>query len=538
MQLIMNPGAPDEQVFLLPEGPVTIGRAAECSVGVIHKSLSRLHARLELEAGRIFLVDLGSKNGTFIGAVQIQRRELREGDTFRCGQVTFQLASTSLSVSEEPLPTQVHSLQTRFSPTTMGELLRPHAEPGANTALKMKPVSGEGRANNKLQILLKVSQLLSSPGSIDELLDRVLQLVFQILEVDRAAILLVEPLSGQLRPRVARASGELPPGPFYSQHIVEYVRGHGVAALFSDARRDPRLGSADSVLQQSICASMCVPLMPRDSVLGVLYVDNLSRAHGFTQEDLEFLTAFGNQAAIALDNSLLRQQLEEEAVLRTNYLRFFPPATLKKLQLARSAQLGVIETEVTILFSDISQFTELSSKLQPRQVVDLLNEYFPVMADIVFRYEGTLEKYIGDALMAVWGAPFAHPDDVDRAVCAAVEMQQALARLNARWRAKGWTEIRIHVGINTGRAAAGNIGSEQYLQYATIGDAANLASRVCAAARPGEILLTEATLARWRERSWPVTPLPPLRGPVTPPLAVHRVNWQLPPGVEPEPHTG
>jgi adenylate cyclase len=530
MQLIMNPGALEEQTFVLPEGPVTIGRTPECTVCVVHKSLSRRHARLEREGGRIVLEDLGSKNGTFVGAVQVQRHELREGEIFRCGQVSFLLARSSPSLSEEPMPTQVRSLQTRFSPT-MGDLLRPHAEPGANTALKMKPVSGEGRANNKLQILLKVSQLLSSPGSIDEVLDRVLQLVFQILEVDRAVILLVEPASGQLRPRVARASGELPAGPFYSQHIVDYVRKHSVAALFSDARRDPRLGSADSVLRQSICASMCVPLKPRDTVMGVLYLDNLTRANGFTQEDLEFLTAFANQAAIALDNSLLRQQLEEEAVMRTTYLRFFPPATIKKLQLARSAQLGVIETEVTILFSDISQFTSLSSTLEPRQVVDLLNEYFPVMADIVFRHEGTLEKYIGDALMAVWGAPVAHPDDVDRAVRAAVEMQRALARLNARWRTQDRPELNIHVGLNTGRVAAGNIGSEQYLQYATIGDATNVATLVCSAARPGEILLTDATLERWRERAWPVTPLPPLpEHGRQEPLTLHRVEWRGPLG--------
>ena len=531
MQLIMNPGSVDEQTFVLPEGPVTIGRTPECTVCVVHKSLSRRHARLERVGGRIILEDLGSKNGTFVGAAEIQRHELREGESFRCGQVSFRLVSSSPSLSEEPMPTQVRSLQTRFSPTTMGELLRPHADPESNTALKMKPVSGDVRAHNKLQILLKVSQLLSSPGSIDEVLDRVLQLVFQILEVDRAAILLVEPGSGQLRPRVARASGELPAGPFYSQHIVDYVRTHSVAALFSDARRDPRLGSADSVLRQSICASMCVPLKPRDTVMGVLYLDNLTRAHGFTQEDLEFLTAFANQAAIALDNSMLRQQLEEEAVMRTTYLRFFPPATIKKLQLARSAQLGVIETEVTILFSDISQFTALSSTLEPRQVVDLLNEYFPVMADIVFRHEGTLEKYIGDALMAVWGAPVPHPDDVDRAVRAAVEMQRALARLNARWRAQGRPELNIHVGLNTGQVAAGNIGSEQYLQYATIGDATNVASRVCAAARPGEILLTGATLERWRERAWSVTPLPPLpEYGRQEPLTLHRVEWRGPLG--------
>ncbi|HEY0096994.1 MAG TPA: adenylate/guanylate cyclase domain-containing protein, partial [Archangium sp.] len=431
---------------------------------------------------------------------------------------------------------QVQPLHTQFSPAAMDELLERSPEASSGSALRVKRASHESRANEKLQVLLKVSQLLSSPGQIETLLERILDLVFQIMEVDRVAILLVDPTTGMLRPRVARVSaGEAPAGAFYSQRIVDYVRTHSVAALFSDAWMDPRLNDAASVVLQSIRASMCAPLKPRDEVLGVLYVDNLSRADGFSQEDLEFLTAFANQAAIALDNSLLAQRLADEAVLRNSYLRFFPPATLKKLQMAKGGPLETIETEVTVLFSDISGFTALSSELEPRQVVDLLNDYFPVMADIVFRYEGTLEKYIGDALMAVWGAPFAHLDDVDRAVRAAVEMQQALARLNARWRAKGWTEIRIHVGLNTGRVAAGNIGSEQYLQYATVGDAANIASQVCAAARPGEILLTGTTLERWRERSWPLTPLPPLPGRQEP-LMLHRVSWQLP--FTEEPPTG
>jgi adenylate cyclase len=199
--------------------------------------------------------------------------------------------------------------------------------------------------------------------------------------------------------------------------------------------------------------------------------------------------------------------------------------------MARGAPLETIETEVTVLFSDISGFTALSSTLEPRQVVDLLNDYFPVMAEIVFKYEGTLEKYIGDALMAVWGAPFSHPDDADRAVRAAVEMQRALAELNARWRAQGRPELQIHVGLNTGRVAAGNIGSEQYLQYATIGDATNVASRVCSAAADGEICMNSTTFERWRDRAWPTNPLPPVqvKG-KREPLSLHRLDWREPSG--------
>jgi adenylate cyclase len=532
MRLIVNPGALNEQVFELSNNdPVSIGRTEESTVCVLHKSLSRRHALVERDGERVILRDLNSKNGTFVNEVRIERCELRGGETFRCGEVRFKLVSgRSQEFSSGLAPTQVQSLQTQlFSPGAVAELLEEHAG-GVGSALKVKRSGGEDRAKDKLQVLLRVGQLLSSPGPIDELLERILQLVFQILEVDRAAILLVEPSSGQLRPRVTRSSsGDSPSGQFYSQHIVEYVRTHNVAALFSDARMDPRLGDAASVMLQSIRASMCTPLNHREQLLGVLYVDNLTRPNGFTEEDLEFLTAFANQAAIALENSVLHQRLQEEAVLRNTYLRFFPPATIKKLQSERGAHLRVVEAEVAVLFSDISNFTELSSVLEPRQVVDLLNEYFPVMAEIVFRHEGTLEKYIGDALMAVWGAPFSHPDDIDRAVRAAVEMQQALEGLNARWRSEGRQEIQIHVGINTGRVAAGNIGSEKYLQYATIGDATNVASRVCSAAASGEICLTDSTFARWRDRAWPTTlrPAVPLKG-KTEPLDLYLLEWRTP----------
>ncbi len=523
MWLIVNPGLLTEQVLPLPEGLTTIGRTEENSVYVLHASLSRRHAHLERAGAQVVLIDQGSKNGTFVNEIRVTRCELRAGDFFRCGDVSFKL----MAPASDPKPTHVQDLRTRFSPAAMEELLLSARTPGSSI-LKLRQVAlKDSRAAEKLQVLLKVSQMLSSLGPIDELLQRVIQLVFRILEVDRAAIFLVDPASGTLRPRVARlSSGEEPSGHFYSQQILDYVRDRSVAALFADALQDPRLEGASSVMRQSIHASMCVPLKPHNEVLGVLYVDNLTQANRFTEEDLEFLTAFANQAAIALESSMLSQRLAEEAALRNTYLRFFPATVIKKLESSRGAPLERVETEVTVLFSDISGFTSLSSKLPPTQVMDLLNEYFPVMAEIVFRHEGTLEKYIGDALMAIWGAPFPQPDDADRALRAAVEMQHALARLDARWKTEGKPELQIHVGLNTGRVAAGNIGSEHYLQYATIGDATNVASRICSAASDGEICIAEATFQRCRERAWPLIKLPPVqvKGKQEP-LTLYRVDW-------------
>ncbi|RKH46616.1 adenylate/guanylate cyclase domain-containing protein [Corallococcus sicarius] len=515
MRLILNPGQVDERVVMLPEGTTTLGRTEENGIRVPHPSLSRRHARLERQGGRVVLVDLDSKNGTFVGPHRVKRQELGHGQTFRCGEVSFQLVSSDTPLPDGWGPLRTQPLETRFSGGPMESLL---------------DTRSPDRTRDKLQVLLKVGQILSSPGPVDGLLERVVQLVFQIWAVDRAAVLLTDRDSGELVPRVARgAQGGTLPERFYSQHIVDYVHSRGVAALFTDARDDARLVGADSVFRHSIRASLCVPLRTRDSVLGVLYLDSLKQGGLFTDEDLEFLTAFANQAAVALDHAHLARRLEEEAVLRNAYQRFFPPDVVRQLKALRGVPLEVREANVTILFSDITGFTAMSSRLQPRQVVDMLNAYFPVMADIVFRHEGTLEKYIGDALMAVWGAPFARPDDADRAVRAAVEMQRALQALNARWRAEGAPEIHVHIGLNSGPVAAGNIGSERYLQYATVGDATNVASRVCGVARPDEVLLTDATRALLTPEAFALEPLVPVavKGREEP-LSLFRARWEPP----------
>ncbi|WP_342380609.1 GAF domain-containing protein [Myxococcus stipitatus] len=521
MRLILNPGREGEQELLLPEGTTTLGRTDACSVCVLHKSLSRRHARLERDGARVLLVDEGSKNGTFVGDTRVQRRELQAGDSFRCGEVWFQLLAGGGDTEGTLSPLHTRTLETRFSLASKETLLE-------SPRLKVRPTTEGDTTRERFQVLLAVAQLLASPVPLDTLLERILQLVFRILDVDRAAVLLEDETTGGLRPRVARsADGQRPSqGYFFSQSIVDSVHANGMAALYSNALRDLRLNSADSIHTQSIHSAMCVPLQSRDARLGVLYVDNRSRGGLFTEADLEFLTAFAHQAAAAIDNVRLTQRLEEEAVLRNTYLRFFPPDVVRRLQTSPGGALEVVETEVTVLFADISEFTSLSSSLRPREVVDMLNAYFPVMADAVFRHEGTLEKYIGDALMAVWGAPFSRGDDADRALRAAVDMQRDLQGLNARLLARGHPELRIHVGLNSGPAAAGNIGSERYLQYATLGDVTNVASRVCGVARAGEIVLSESTRTRLEQSRWPLAPLPPTRVKgKDAPLVLHRVEW-------------
>ena len=493
-RVIANPGRRDERVHELDPGETLIGRGRESDIRVPNKSLSRQHARLKIEQGRTTITDLGSKNGTFIDGQRVEdEAELFDGQQFSCGDVVFVFSDAEFSVARPE--TMVREISAEASRALVSDLL---GNRGEGRGLRLRTQKLPKTAAGRLEVLLEVGRLLSSPAeSIDNQLVKILDLVFSILDIDRAAIIMIDPKTGEFESPVVesrrRESADGQPE-IYSKHILNYVRERSVAALFSDAAADPRLEGANSIHLHSVRSSMCAPLKPHDEIIGVLYVDNLTLPAAFDGDDLELLSAFAAQAAIAIENSRLYQRLQEEAVKRNNLLRFFPPTTIAQL-MKDPDKLGTeaIDTEVTALFCDISGFTALSAKMDPRDVVELLNQYFPVITEIVFEHEGTLEKYIGDALLAVWGAPFRRLDDAKRALQAAVEMQIAIERLTAQL-SDDSPPLRIHIGLNSGRVAAGNIGSQHYLQYATIGDATNIASRVCGLASPGEIALAVPTL--------------------------------------------
>jgi adenylate cyclase len=134
----------------------------------------------------------------------------------------------------------------------------------------------------------------------------------------------------------------------------------------------------------------------------------------------------------------------------------------------------------------------MSETMNPDEIASLLTEYFTEMVDILFEHGGTLDKFMGDAIMALWGAPIAHEDDADRAMACALDQLQALGKMNAKWKERGRPELGIGIGINFGEVFAGNIGSNRRLEYTVIGDAVNVASRLCSSAGPNEILISES----------------------------------------------
>lgn len=544
--IIQNQGTPHERICDLRYGVNTIGRGLDNSIVVEDdaRSLSRHHAEIQVTDKGIFVTDLNSSNGTLVNQIKIAQQKLNHNDLVQFGSVIFRLvdelkieaSSSGSEINAIANPTNASSglsILMRVSPeksrVNMQDLLKQNIAT-SGSVLMIQESDEAQRTSAKLRVLLEVSQELSSPEAYSALPEKILELLLKIMSVDRAVLLLVDEKTGNLEPKASKFSNPNATAnlDFYSRKIANFVLKQGDAIISDDASGDRRFDSSQSIIQQSIQAAMCAPLKPRDRTIGVLYVDNLSHGHAYHKEDLEFLSSLANQAAIAIENANLYQSMQSEVIRRTKLERFFPAAVSQKIEEGWDLN-RIIETEVTALFSDISGFTEMTAPMQPRKVLEFLNEYFKVMVeDIVFPFGGTLEKYIADALLAVWGSPYQRDDDAIMAVNAAIAMQWAMRKLNEDWTEQGRDlQIQIHIGLNTGMVASGNIGSENLIQYTNIGDTMNVASRICTAAQAGDVFISESTKVKIESLHLPLEKLDliKVKGKEEP-LQLYRILWE------------
>ncbi|MFN3926048.1 MAG: adenylate/guanylate cyclase domain-containing protein [Pseudanabaenaceae cyanobacterium] len=520
-----------EEIHALEHGHNTIGRHPDNHICNSHLSLSRHHAEIILEGQKVILIDKDSRNGTFVNNLRIQRCELKDGDEIRFGELFARYVHTSIRSDFDVIKTIQHDI------TDIKELIEDNPQRSGSAIKLRSTITLEERNLAKLNILLQIGRELGAMTELEPLLAKLLDLLFQIMEVERGAILLVNPETGLLEPKAVKTRHTDRHQRIYSQRIVNFIFRTGNAIISNNPQLDsrfPQMDTTDSIVMHAITGSMGVPLKINDRAIGVLYVDNINEVSAYTEEDLDFLAAIAGQATVAIKNALLSEKIRTAAILQAKFARFFPRSVIQQLMTADNIE--IVESDVTIVFADITNFTELSSAMPPRQVIAMLNQYFTVMVeDIIFPYEGTLEKYIGDALLAVWGAPYQKPDDAERALRASIAMQKALIELNQLWQKQHtippqFLPLQIHIGIHSGIVAAGNIGSPQLIQYATIGDTTNLTNRICNEAKGGEILLSQSTvdrLDRMFMTDLPLEKLPPtyLKG-KTNPIQLYRLHWQ------------
>jgi len=491
--------SPDgDQIFELRRGAtLMVGRALTSDVPLLDPTVSRRHASLLVGDSGIDLNDLGSSNGTFVNGARVEHARLAPGDVLTFGKLTF-------NVSESPNAengTDGHGA--RFAPTIVRQRAVPDAQQAFAEALRAsgsQPVVDETaivrhddqRVRQKLALLLEVSKALTRAFEPQALLEKIAGIVFQILDVDRFSILLLDDV-GDLVPSIARDRGGASLGRTVPLSIARKAIEEKVAILSDNAPEDARF-TGQSIVHQQVRSAVCAPLVGSENrVLGVLYVDSLTSAHRFGEDDLDFVVAFSGIVAVAIENSRFAERIRHEALVRSNFERFFSPGMAARIAGSPDAiVLGGDRRRVAVLFGDIRNFTPLSATMDPDETAQLLTEFFTEMVECVFKHGGTLDKFIGDAVMAQWGAPISERDDADRALDAAVDMMRSLERLNEDWRAQGRPELQIGIGLNYGEAFAGNIGSDRRLEFTVIGDTVNTASRLCAWADGGEILLSQA----------------------------------------------
>ena len=507
--------------FNLVREEISVGRDKDNDIVLSDQRASRQHAQIKKENDQYVIHDLGSVNGTLVNETRTSTAALKHNDQIKIGNSILiflekeertETIQKNLVVSQEsdyedwtektisvsPDDSCLAGFEAR--PVSRKEkkrkfqLSRKQEEPEPQDELESLE-----RANKALYVLYEISRQLNSMKSFDEILKEMMDLLFKVIDADYGFLILTDhrkeedysPLIVKYRDETKKGTKEIKA----SRSIINRVIDDKVALLTSNAQEDSRLGATESLISQNIRSAMCVPLWQKDEIIGIIQLDSVRYDNQFTEDELELLKTIGCQMAMILEQASLNNKLREEELMRNKLERFHSPQViemiLKSNQETKENIMEAKELEATVLFTDIVGFTPLSEKMEPKDINMLLNKHFSKMTDIIFDLDGTLDKYIGDSLMAVFGAPFGQDNDAERAVTAALKMKEALeAEKKTDSREK---ELNIRIGINTGQITAGNIGSPKRMEYTVLGDAVNVASRLESIAEPNQILIGEET---------------------------------------------
>ena len=341
------------------------------------------------------------------------------------------------------------------------------------------------RENARYRIAQEFHKRVSLERSVEAMVDRILSVVFELLNADGAAVWLTNGRSAS-KSKTGTAMVDVP------RAIIDQALTSTNGVLTSNALLDQRFDRSESVMIRGIKSVMAVPLRTRNGTIGILYVESTSMSAAFTEEDLPVFDAIAAQSAILLDNAALVAQVQREVETRASLSRFLSQAAVDEVLSGRlKVNMAGQTAEVTVLFADIRGFTTMSGHMPPEEVVAFLNAFFGEAVDAVERNGGMVDKFIGDCVMALWGALDQRQDDARRCIAAALEMVERARRITVNGQ-----PLDIGVGITTGPAVVGAIGAQRRLDYTAIGATVNLAARLCSIAGTGEVIVTSDTLMR------------------------------------------
>ncbi len=499
-----------EETRVLAEGEVRLGRGTENEIVLPDFSVSRRHATLRKEAETWVVQDLMSTNGVQVNGVSTQRARLRPGDLVKVGvfEIRFEEVSAGPASGSAMEPGGGGVV-----PVGTATIVRSLADFNADYGLD-RPGERGGRSEKRRDLdqayssrifgfLTRLARLLIRSDSVEEVLTRVMEVAFDVLPVDRGFILLRDEEGGVPICELARTGDRVEYRPQsevpVSRTMVDQVMRDRVALLTYDALADQRLAGGESIRIHKIRAAMTAPLWSGEKIIGVLQVDTPFHAGTFTEQDLDLLTALANYAAVAVERLRYAETAEFERQVRSRLERYHSPAVIESIveraSRAEEPEVGRMRlAEATVLFADLAGFTPVSESSSPSEVAALLEAYFTHAVEAIFAAGGTLDKFIGDCVMAFFGAPVAQPDHAVRAVRAALAIQEAQERSNAERTAHGLPALRVRIAINSGPVMVGDVGSQRRVDYTVLGNTVNVAARLeSEVAEPGEVTLGAET---------------------------------------------
>ncbi len=467
----------EEKRHVIEKEKITIGRLSDNDISIPDSTVSRYHAEIVKFGDSFVLRDLDSKNGSYVNSERVLEAFLKDGDLITLGkfEMRFEIIKDVRIVEETPESSAISTAKSvrEFIPSLEEKVM-------------------EERRIEYLAPLVKLGKSLILSRSLDEILQNCMDTIFELIPADRASIIFYDPFKDALIPQLTRERGKTSETLTISKTIAMKCVKEGLAILVTDAPLDQRFAGAESILIYGIKSAISVPLWLQNSTLGLIYVDSTEPNRILGNEHMEILSILANYSAIAIEQFRVSQKLLEEMKIRSRLERYHSPSIVSRLMELTQLQPSFQEMEVSVLFMDIVGFTSIAEELEPSEVGNFLNKFFSEMTKIVFEYEGTLDKYIGDAIMAVFGAPFPQSDHARRAVKAGLEMIKRAEEITR----KGviGREVRIRIGINSGRVVVGDFGSPMRMEYTCIGDTVNVASRIeSSVAMPGKVIIGEGT---------------------------------------------
>jgi len=377
----------------------------------------------------------------------------------------------------------------------------------------------------RMRLLLRLTQELGGSVELDGLLRRLLATLADTMGAIRASLILTDG-ADQERPSCYSSSHHTATGGLAAilrRGVAGWVLRERLPAVIADTRSDSRWFCAESH-HFKVRAVAAVPLLHGSATLGVVTLVHHTPGF-FTDEHVDLLSTFVRQIMVqatekaqrnrvAIDEylRLIRQQERERT--QTILRRYLSPQVAAQILSAEVHPRPPVECQVAVIFADLRDFTSLTERIDPRVVVEqILRRYFMALTEVLYAHDGTVDKFLGDGLIGVFGAPIASPDDARRALEAAVAMQQAVATLADGWRTELGCTIGMGIGLSYGPALIAHVGSEQRQDYTLIGDVVNTAARLSKVARSGQVIISQQfvdALPGDYQPSWPLHPCEPV----------------------------